>query len=204
MSSEFSADYAREQLRRSHHPLRRVVKNLYLRNILRHVTGPSIDFGCGAGQLLARLPPGSIGLEINSFLVESLRKKGLNVVPYDPQSDGFSLAGLAESCYSTLIMAHVLEHFADASFVLRRLLSSCRRLGVQRVVLTLPGWKGYLSDPTHKTFIDRRYLEREALISREGYALEHASYFPIDHEAVGRYFVFHELIAVFERTAVRR
>jgi 2-polyprenyl-3-methyl-5-hydroxy-6-metoxy-1,4-benzoquinol methylase len=199
VSPEFSADYAKEQLRRSRHPLRRVVKNFYLRNILRHVTGASIDFGCGAGQLLARLPPGSIGLEINSFLVESLRKKGLNVVRYDPQDDGFSLANLAENRYSTFIMAHVLEHFAHASLVLRRLLSSCRRLGVQRVVLILPGWKGYLADATHKTFVDRRYLEREALLSCEGYALEHARYFPIDHRALGDYFVFHEMVAVFDR-----
>jgi hypothetical protein len=93
----------------------------------------------------------------------------------------------------------VLEHFADAALVLRTLLRSCRRLGIQRFILFLPGWKGYLSDATHKTFVDQGYLRREGLLSCEGYALRHARYFPIDREAVGRYFVFHELIAVFDR-----
>ena len=199
MPSEFSLDYATEQLRRSRNPLRRAVKSLYVRNILRHVSGPSIDFGCGAGQLLARLPPGSIGLEINPILVDALKNNGLNVVHYDPGSDEFSLRLLAGKPYSTFIMAHVLEHFADAALVLRRLLSACRRLHVARVVLILPGWKGYLSDATHKTFVDRGYLVREGLVECEGYALEQVRYFPIDWEPLGRYFTFHELVAVFHR-----
>jgi SAM-dependent methyltransferase len=201
MRSEFDADYAREQLRRSRHPLRRLIKGFYIRNILREVTGPSVDFGCGAGQLLSSLPAGSIGLEINPFWVESLRKKGLKVMHYDADSDRFSLAGLPENRYSTFIMAHVLEHFSDAGVVLRTLLRSCRRLAIQRFILAVPGWKGYLSDPTHKTFVDRAYLQREGLLSCEGYRLKHTRYFPIDHEAVGRYFVFHELIAVLDRAA---
>jgi len=200
VTSGFNRDYATEQLRRSRHPLRRLIKGFYVRNVLRDVTGASIDFGCGAGQLLACLPAGSIGLDINPFLVESLRMKGLNVIHYDAELDRFLLAALSENRYSTFIMAHVLEHFADAAVILRTLLSSCRRLAVQRFILVLPGWKGYRSDDTHRTFVDRRYLQREGLLSCEGYALTHIRYFPIDHEAVGRYFVFHELIVVYDRT----
>lgn len=200
MTSGFNRDYATEQLRRSRHPLRRLIKGFYVRNVLRDVTGATIDFGCGAGQLLACLPAGSIGLDINPFLVESLRMKGLNVIHYDAELDRFLLAALSENLYSTFIMAHVLEHFADAAVILRTLLSSCRRLAVQRFILVLPGWKGYRSDDTHRTFVDRRYLQREGLLSCEGYALTHIRYFPIDHEAVGRYFVFHELIVVYDRT----
>lgn len=199
MSSEFDARYAAEQLRRSRHPLRRLVKGFYLRNILRHVSGPSIDFGCGAGQLLERLPEGSIGLEVNPALVEALQARRLNVIRYDPAADGLSLAALSGQRYSTFIMAHVLEHFADAAQTLRALLRACRRLEVDRFILVVPGWKGYLSDATHKTFVDRGYLEREGLLSCEGYALGEASYFPIDREAIGRHFVFHELTAVFQR-----
>jgi SAM-dependent methyltransferase len=181
--------------------LRRLVKSFYLRNILRHVTGPSIDFGCGAGQLLERLPEGSIGLEVNPALVEALRARRLNVMRYDPAADGLSLAALSGQRYSTFIMAHVLEHFADAAHTLRALLRACRRLEVGRFILVVPGWKGYLSDATHRSFVDRGYLEREGLLSCEGYALGEASYFPIDYEAMGRHFVFHELTAVFQRQA---
>jgi SAM-dependent methyltransferase len=199
MGSEFDAGYAKEQLRRSRHPLRRLIKRFYIRNILREVTGPSIDFGCGAGQLLSQLPAGSIGLEVNPFWVEALREKGLEVMHYDADRDRFSLGGLSQKRYSTFIMAHVLEHFSDAATVLRTLLRSCRRLAVERFILVVPGWKGYLSDPTHKTFVDRAYLEREALLLCEGYRLKHMRYFPINQETLGRYFVFHELIAVLHR-----
>ena len=198
--SGFDRRYADEQLRRSRHPLRRVVKGWYLRNILRDVRGRAIDFGCGAGQLLERLPAGSIGLEVNPALVHALRARGLEVVRYDPQADGLELAALEANRYSTFIMAHVLEHFADAAASLRVLLRSCRRLGVVRVILVVPGWKGYLSDPTHRTFIDRDFLEREGLLDCEGYALAHARYFPIDRASLGRRFVFHELTVVLERT----
>ena len=199
MASEFNVDYASVQLRRARNPLRRLIKAFYIRNILRHVIGPTVDFGCGAGQLLAKLPAGSVGLEVNLALVESLRCTGLNVMHYDAEQDKFSLSMLAESQYSTFIMAHVLEHFAEAALTLKALLQSCRRLGIHRLILVLPGWKGYLSDTTHKTFIDRGFLEREQLLSFGGYRLTETSYFPMDREAIGRYFTFHEMIAIYDR-----
>jgi 2-polyprenyl-3-methyl-5-hydroxy-6-metoxy-1,4-benzoquinol methylase len=113
--SEFDHDYAAEQLRRSRHPVRRLIKRFYLDNVLREVHGPSIDLGCGAGQLLARLPAGSLGVEINPVLVEHLRSKGMNVLGYDARSDGFALTGFRENHYETLVIAHVLEHFEDAA-----------------------------------------------------------------------------------------
>jgi len=199
MSAAFDERYAAEQLRRSRHPLRRLIKNLYLRNILRYVDGPTIDFGCGAGQLLARLPAGSIGLEVNPALVRELQAAGLNVARYNTAEDGFQLAGLSAGRYSTFVMAHVLEHFDEAAGVLRRLLRSCGRLGVRRFILVVPGRKGYLSDATHRTFVDRAYLERERLLRCEGFSLTLARHFPVDCEALGSYFIYHELIAVFQR-----
>jgi SAM-dependent methyltransferase len=198
---EFGDAYAEQQVHRSQHPLRRAVKTLYLRNVLSYVRGPSIDFGCGAGQLLERLPAGSVGLELNPALIAHLKRKGLNVLHYDGVRDSFRLTPVAAGTYSTVIMAHVLEHFADAAQVLRILLATCRRLGVTRFILVVPGWKGYLSDPTHKTFVDRSYLEREKLHHCDGYRLSTIHYFPIDVEAIGKYFVFHEMIAVFDLAA---
>ena len=65
----FDAGYAGEQLRRSKQPLRKVVKGFYLRSVLSLLNGPTIDYGCGAGQLLALLPAGSLGLEVNPHLI---------------------------------------------------------------------------------------------------------------------------------------
>lgn len=199
MTSEFSKDYAAEQLRRSGHPFRRLIKNFYLQTILKDVIGPSIDFACGAGQLLACLPQGSVGVEVNPFLITELAGKGLNVVHYDPDVDHFSLANLPENHYTTFIMSHVLEHFTDAAQIMKTLLQSCRRLGVKRVILVLPGWKGYLSDPTHKTFVDSHYLLAQGVFCYEGYQLRKQRYFPINKESFGRHFIFNELIVVLDR-----
>lgn len=198
---EFDSSYADEQLRRSRHPLRRVVKGLYLQNLLADVSGPTIDFGCGAGQLLERLPAGSTGIEINPHLTNELRRRGLNVVQGRPGVDPFAFDDIPAGRYETLVLSHVLEHFADAQQVLRRLLRRCGELGIGRLILVLPGLKGYHSDATHKTFVDRRYLTEHGLLSCEGYTASSLSYFPGNVEAIGRHFVFHEMKVVYRRDA---
>lgn len=198
---EFGIDYAAEQLRRSRHPLRKSIKFFYLRNILRDVIGKTIDFGCGAGQLLACLPAGSVGLEVNPHLVGALRKAGLNAQRYDP-ADDFLFQGFSYGQYKTFVMAHVLEHFDDADKVLQKILRSCFRLGVERVIIVVPGAKGFQSDKTHKTLVNRRYLIEHELLKCEGYTVNEANYFPVDIELVGDYFVFHEFKLVYDRMDV--
>jgi len=195
---EFDRDYASEQLRRAGHPLRRMIKRFYVANILREVRGPTIDFGCGAGQLLRRLPPGSIGLEVNPWLVDHLTKEGLAVALYDASVDDFGFHQIPAGHYETLVLAHVLEHFPDAAQIQRKLLRSCRRLGIGRVIVVVPGGKGYRSDKTHKTFVTRRYVRERQLENCEGYSLTGSRYFPLNVEAVGNVFTFHELVLIFD------
>jgi len=200
VEGEFNLAYAEEQLRRSRHPLRILIKNFYMDNILRDVKGRTIDLGCGAGQLLARLPEGSLGLEVNPFLVEALRGKGRHVVHYDPAVDDFALRDMETNHFSTMVMAHVLEHFADPASVLRKLFRSCARLGIERLVFVVPGAKGYKSDKTHKTFINRSFLERKRLIDCEGYAMTRSLCFPIDMEWMGRFLTYQEFKFVYDHT----
>jgi SAM-dependent methyltransferase len=196
---EFDRHYAAEQLRRSRHPLRRFIKALYLRNILRDVRGSTIDFGCGAGQLLERLPPGSAGLEVNQYLIEELRKSGLTVCQARGELRDFELTDFATGRFRTLVIAHVLEHLSDPAVALRVLLAACRRLGIERVVVVVPGAKGYASDRTHKTFIDRIYLETHTPQISEGFVRSSISYFPVPWGWVGRYFIFHEMKVIYDR-----
>lgn len=197
--SEFDATYAAEQLRRCRHPLRRLIKKFYLDRVLGEVRGPTIDFGCGAGQLLARLPAGSIGLEVNPHLVDALRKGGLDARLYDAYGDDFSLSSLEGGRYGSFTISHVLEHFDDPAAVMHKLWRACARLGVTTIVAVVPGAKGYASDATHKTFVTRDWVRDNGLDFCEGYALERASYFPIDSVSVGAWFVFHELHLVYRR-----
>lgn len=197
--SEFDRHYAAEQLRRSRHPMRRFVKGFYLCNILRDVRGPAIDFGCGAGQLLERLPTGSVGLEVNKYLIEELRSSGLTVYRARAEMQDFELNGFAAGSFRTLVIAHVLEHLPDPIAALHVLLAACLRLGIERVIIVVPGAKGYASDRTHKTFIDRAYFETHMPKFSEGFARTSLSYFPGPWAWVGSHFVFHEMKVIFDR-----
>jgi 2-polyprenyl-3-methyl-5-hydroxy-6-metoxy-1,4-benzoquinol methylase len=199
MTSPFTKEYAAEQLRRSRHPLRRLIKGFYIRNILKEVIGPGIDFGCGAGQLLALLPQGSIGVEVNPFLVDQLAESGLEVCLYNPGADQYLLSDFPVNQYHTCVISHVLEHLTEAVQTIKTLFHACHRLGIKRIILVLPGLKGYHSDPTHKTFIDSQYLHAHGLLCCEGYKLLKLSYFPVNLESVGKYFVFHEMMVVLDR-----
>jgi len=196
----FDRIYAEEQVRRSLHPLRRLVKGFYLRETLREVRGPTVDFGCGAGQLLARLPQGSVGVEVNPHLITALRAQGLTVQQSQGTMVDFELRSLPPKRLRSLVIAQVLEHLPDPAAALRVLLASCRRLGTERVAVIVPGEKGCTSDPTHRTFIDSTWVTANLPDRLESFLFSPLSYFQDWSAWIGRYFVFHEMKLVFDRT----
>lgn len=125
--SEFDHHYAAEKLRRSRNPLRRFAKSFYLLNTLREVRGPAIDFGCGAVQLLERMPPGSMGVEVNQFLIDELRRSRLIVIRACGETRDFKLLSFAEDNFRTLVISHVLAHLSDPVVAFRVLFSACLR-----------------------------------------------------------------------------
>jgi SAM-dependent methyltransferase len=199
LESEFGVDYAQTQLSRERNPLRRFIKSFYLDNILRDIEGPTLDFGCGTGQLLARLPHGSVGIEVNPHLVDELKRRHLNVIKYEPDTDGFSLPDIEVGCFTTLVLSHVLEHFDNADACLKKLLASCARVGIRRVIIVVPGARGYRSDATHRTFVTRDYLASQNLFDYAGFHTKSTHYFPVNVEGIGEYFKFHELHTLYVR-----
>lgn len=195
----FDASYANEQLRRSKHPLRRLIKGFYLRSVLSFIKGPTIDYGCGAGQLLALLPAGSVGLEVNPHLVAAHTRAGRSVLQWQATEHGFDLPGLPERQFKSLVVSHVLEHLQDPTAAVERLLQACRRLGVVRLIVIVPGAKGYASDLTHRTFIDSRYVTEQGWRRLAGYALAQQRFFPLPWEGGGRLYVYNEMQLVFDR-----
>ena len=173
LAEGFDRLYAEEQIRRSLHPLRRLVKGFYLRETLREVQGPTVDFGCGAGQLLAQLPKESLGLEVNPHLITALRAQGLTVQESQGTMVDFELRSLLPKRFRSLVIAHVLEHLPDPAAALRVLLASCRRLGIERVAVIVPGEKGFASDPTHRTFIDSTSVTANLPERLEGFLFFH-------------------------------
>jgi len=195
-SKLYDSDYMLYQMERGF--FRRFIRGFYLDNILKYVNGRAIDFGCGIGALLARLPEGSIGLEINKSSVDYCRNIGLNAKLYDPDADKYQFNELVCNEYKTFIMIHVLEHLDNPVQILGLIAESCKRLGVKKVIIAVPGLKGFSCDKTHNTHIDLSFLKHNNLTSISGYSIAKTEYFPINKDWAGKYFAHNELIVIYE------
>ncbi len=196
----YDEDYTKYQSSRQFH--RKFIRNFYLKPILKQVVGKSIDFGCGIGELLQKLPYGSIGLEINKYTVAYCLKKGLNVVLFDPGLDNYDLKSLnEEDGFKTLILSHVLEHLDEPQKIIRKLIISAERLGIRKIIIIVPGIKGYNTDKTHKIFIDKTFFIVNDLCEIGNYKITTEKYFPIDLEFIGKFFTYHELWVIYARNS---
>ena len=201
--NNFSAksEYGQEYLDylRSRGFVRTLVRRLYLRDIRKYCIGRTIDFGCGIGSLLAMLGEGSIGYDINDVAVTYCRVKGLDVENYSPQMDDYQLNMVPANTYVSFTMNHVLEHLENSYLVIKKIFNGCHRLGIKRIVFTVPGSKCYKNDETHRTFVNKQYFKEHGLLETEFYKLTLSKYFPFNATGVDRYFTHNELRMVFEK-----
>lgn len=190
--------YTRYQTDRS--ILRKLIRRGYLRSACKQLQGPTLDFGCGIGELLERLPPGSAGLEYNKQTVEYCRARGLKVAWYDGFEDGWMLSVIPKgSQFQSMVLSHVLEHFESPDMILRALLEAVIPFGIQRILIIVPGPAGFRSDDTHLTYVDEGYLSR-ALSKQNQWRIEKQRRFPININWIGDYFPHHELQTVLVRS----
>jgi hypothetical protein len=192
----YDQQYTDYQIKRSW--LRKMVRRWYLNHTLKYVRGKAIDFGCGIGELLSKLPKGSIGFEVNIASIAYCKESGLDVRHYQPDVDNYQLKDCKPGEYQTLIISHVLEHLETPHIILHLLLESCNRLDIERIIFIVPGIKGFLSDQTHKTFIDIPYIKKHHLSDIDGYDIIGTRYFPLNVSWIGKYFTHHELMVIYE------
>lgn len=197
----YNEQYREYQLRKKSR-LRRFIRELYLQNVLRYIQGYAIDFGCGAGELLEKLPEGSLGYDVNPAIVEYCRGKGLNVIKYNPDIDNYRFNDCTGNQYNTFIMCHVLEHIEEPDRALELIIKACAKLCIGRIIITVPGKKGFRKDKTHRVFIDRSFFENNNLlraVKDSGYEITRLKYFPFPSRLAGNFFVYNELIVVIDR-----
>jgi SAM-dependent methyltransferase len=197
VSVAFDAVYLDRQVRRS--GLRRLVRQVYLRRHRRLCSGRTLDFGCGAGDLLAMLPAGSAGFEVNPHAVAHARNRGLEIVSFASDGEAPDLGGIDPGRFETLFCGHVLEHLDEPAATARRLLDAAHARRIDRVVFVVPGRRGFQHDATHRQFVTRARLEREGLLGPPGWRLRELSYFPGNARWLGDYLTHHELTIVHER-----
>lgn len=193
---KFDGQYTDYQRNRS--LLRKLVRRIYLRSAAAQLHGPTLDFGCGIGELLRRLPAGSRGLEYNEATVDFCRSAGLAVDAYDGFRDDWALGALpVGSRFQSMVISHVLEHLEHPVDVLRKLMLAARTRGVERVLLIVPGKAGFRIDDTHRTFVDMALLSSPSIAAGTGFLLARARYFPGNLRKLGDWFPHHELQVLY-------
>lgn len=196
--AEYGIEYTQYQANRSR--LRKLVRKLYLRSAASQISGPTLDFGCGIGELLSLLPTGSMGLEYNRETVAYCRAQGLEVRWYDGFGDGWALSVVEPGrTFESMTISHVLEHLEDPAGTLEALLLWAGRRGVRQVLVIVPGPAGYRVDVTHRTFVDLPMVQM-AVARVDCWKIVRSRHFPIDIQAIGYYFPHHELQVLIQRT----
>ena len=193
---KFDARYTEYQSNRS--LLRKLVRRIYLRSASAQLQGPTLDFGCGIGELLRRLPRGSRGLEYNRATVDFCRKAGLAVDAYDGFADDWTLTALPGGArFQSMVISHVLEHLEHPAEVLRKLMLAARSRGVERILVIVPGKAGFRIDHTHRTFVDMALISSPSVAADTGFVLNRMRYFPGNFRKLGDWFPHHELQVLY-------
>jgi ubiquinone/menaquinone biosynthesis C-methylase UbiE len=100
--------------------------------------------------MLAFLPD-CIGTDINEISIAYCRDKGLNAYTMTPDNLPFS-----DSSFDAVLMDNVLEHIPDPTLLLAEIHRVIRPKG--RLLIGVPGQRGWNSDPDHKVFYDEASL----------------------------------------------
>jgi SAM-dependent methyltransferase len=195
---DYGEQYTAYQLKKRGR-FRSVMRELYLNHMRKLVRGPAIDFGCGVGELLRKLPPRSVGLEINEATVRYCVSNNLDVSLYDLATDQYGFRDIPENEFQSFVMYHVLEHLEGPLQAITRIMESCERLGIQRIIVAVPGKKGFQSDSSHAEFIEYPFFETNGLLNHGSFSMTSCRYFPVNLRCIGDVFTYHEMIVVYDR-----
>jgi len=139
-----------------------------LRNALQ---GNVLDFGCGIGDFLS-FREDSVGVDINQHNVEFCRSLGLDAGLIQDGRTPFK-----DSSFGSVVMDNVLEHIpeADVDAVLNEVLRVLQPSG--RLLIGVPGLKGYAADDDHKCFYSEQDLVE--LLGRYGCKMLRSFHMPV-------------------------
>jgi len=197
MNPIYDKNYTDYQLSRG--TFRAWVRDIYMRQAARLTQGITLDFGCGIGDLLSKLPLGSVGLEYNPTTVQYAKTRGLDVYLYDGFKDDWQLSSLpSHKKFQTLVISHVLEHFDRPFEILKDLLESVKTRGITRLIIIVPGIAGFKIDKTHRFFVDPTSLENFFSKQTE-WQIESMRYFPLNSDLISKIFAHNELQVVVNR-----
>lgn len=135
----------------------------------RYLTDQVLDVGCGMGDMLV-FRPGTTGVDINPRTIAWCQQRGLDARLMQPD-----ILPFPSHSFNSVVLDNVLEHLVDPV----PLLGEIRRVLVPngRVVVGVPGRRGFQSDSDHKVFYDESSLR--ALLARFAFFPFRMFYMPV-------------------------
>lgn len=129
-----------------------IYRNFYLYPKLeKNLTYPCLDVGCGIGDFLKFSKKTVLGIDVNNSLIDQCKKQNLKVrlitkskIPSD------------DSVYNSAILDNVLEHIIEPSYLLSEVYRVLKANA--KLVIGVPGIKGYLHDNDHKIYYDDKNI----------------------------------------------
>jgi SAM-dependent methyltransferase len=120
--------------------------------LARRLPGLTLDLGCGIGDFLS-FRQRTIGVDVNPHAVAYCRKRGLDVRSMSPD-----VLPMDDACFDSILLDNVLEHIAEPGPILAEIRRTLKPGG--RLLVGVPGWRGWEFDPDHKVFYDEPLLEK--------------------------------------------
>lgn len=147
-----------------------IYRNLWLYpRLSSRLNGRTLDLGCGIGDMLTYRDK-TVGVDINPHTVAFCKARGSEAYLMHPNKLPFD-----SKEFSSVLMDNVLEHLAEPV----PLLTEVRRvlLAKGRLLIGVPGLKGWHSDPDHKILYDESDLV--ALVKPLGFCHIETFYTPL-------------------------
>ena len=159
------------------------MRRLFLLPIKRYFHGKVLDMGAGIGEFLDCYP-NSIGIDRDYAMVSYCHAKGARCI----QADAYLLPFIHDA-FDGILLNNILEHLErpdDAFSEIRRILKENGRLMIE-----LPGQKGFHHDKTHVRFWGRNDIVN--FLKLQGFRDISTHYFPVPCRKAGDVFTHNKL-----------
>ena len=102
---------------------------------------------------MLRYRPEMTGVDVNPLTIDWLKSQGMKAHVMQPD-----LLPFEDNSFDSILMDNVLEHISSPAAILAEVRRVLRSHG--KLVVGVPGLRGYASDPDHKIFYDKEKLGR--------------------------------------------
>lgn len=170
--------------------LGKIYRNFYLYpKVNRYMHGKVLDVGCGIGDFL-EYRKNSAGLDINPHNVEFCKQKNLEAYLIEKEKFPFP-----DQSFDSVILDNVLEHLTNPQPTLSEIYRVLKQNG--RLVVAVPGKKGYQADSDHKIFYDEEKLIQE--VEKYQFKYKIAYHLPIKSDYLSQILKRYVIYALFDK-----